>query len=300
MKLFVIVGPTAVGKTDLSIQLAKSLNGEIINGDAMQIYKGLDIGTAKITPTEMEGVVHHLLDEKMPDERYSVFEYQQKVRGKIAEIWARGKVAIVVGGTGLYIKAALYDYEFSEAPRKPSHAMDNLSNEALHAKLRRLDDVAASQIHPNNRRRILRAIEIFETTKQTKTATNEAQAHKLIMDACMIGLRDERQALYGRINARVDRLVAVGLIDEVRRLYDSGVPRDAQSIAAIGYKELYAHFDGEIDLETAIMRIKTNSRRLAKRQYTWFNNQMDVTWFDVNVAQFDQTVAQVLDFCKQL
>ena len=299
-KIIAIVGPTAVGKTKLSIELAKQLNGEIISGDAMQIYRGMDIGTAKIIHAEMEGVPHHLLDEKNPDETYSVAEFQKTVRAKINEISERGKLPIIVGGTGLYIKAVLYDYEFSDEASPKGDQYEGLTNEEVHAKLEAIDPASAKALHPNNRRRVVRALNIYHETKQTKSQTIEKQEKKLIYDVTLIGLTDDRIALYQRINDRVDKMMDDGLIDEVRNLHETGIKREAQAIQAIGYKEIYDYLENTTDLETAIELIKRNSRRLAKRQYTWFRNQMDVTWFDVDVANFERTVDEILEVCKDV
>ena len=299
-KIIAIVGPTAVGKTKLSTRLAKKLNGEIISGDAMQIYRGLDIGTAKVTHEEMEGILHHLLDEKNPDERYSVAEFQKAVRAKIDEISARGKLPIIVGGTGLYVKAVLYDYEFSEEEKPIGEQYEELTNEEVHAKLASIDPESAEALHPNNRRRVVRALNIYYETNKTKSEAIEKQEKKLVYDVALIGLTDERSVLYERINARVDQMVADGLIEEVRALYEAGVAREAQAIQAIGYKEIYDYLDGVIDLEAAVELVKRNSRRLAKRQYTWFRNQMDVIWFDVDVANFEKTVEKVEVFLREM
>jgi len=298
-KVIAIVGPTAVGKTKLSIELAKKLNGEIISGDAMQIYRGMDIGTAKVTRLEMEGIPHHLLDEKNPDERYSVAEFQKTVRAKIDEISEREKMPIIVGGTGLYIKAVLYDYEFSEEAKSSEEQYEKLTNEEVHSKLLSIDPKSAKELHPNNRRRVVRALNIYYETNKTKSETLQKQEKKLIYDATLIGLTDERTMLYQRINDRVDKMIADGLIEEVRTLYEAGITKEAQSISAIGYKEFYDYLAGMMDLETAICLVKRNSRRLAKRQYTWFRNQMDITWFDINIANFEQTVAEVKRFCEE-
>ncbi|MCL1991157.1 MAG: tRNA (adenosine(37)-N6)-dimethylallyltransferase MiaA [Defluviitaleaceae bacterium] len=293
-KVIAIVGPTAVGKTKLSIELATRLNGEIISGDAMQIYLGLDIGTAKIKPEEMAGIPHHLLNEKKPDEQYSVAEFQKTVRAKIDEIHTRGKLPIIVGGTGLYVKAVLYDYAFSNKKTPHLSQYEAWTNEALHAKLTTIDPRSAKELHPNNRRRIIRALTIYDETKQTKSDMIQKQAKKCVYDVTLIGLTDERAKLYQRINERVDQMVAHGLVEEVQKLHESGIKKDAQAIQAIGYKEIYAYLAGEIELPTAIELVKRNSRRLAKRQYTWFKNQLDVTWFHVDVNQFDQTIAAVV------
>lgn len=301
MDVLCIVGPTAVGKTKMSIELAKQLNGEIISGDSMQIYRGMDIGTAKATMDERQGIPHHLIDEKNPDEPYSVAAFQQTVRAKMEEIKSRGKLPIIVGGTGLYIKSVLYDYEFageSESKEVDEAKYGHLSNEELHAKLATVDEAGAKDIHPNNRKRVIRALEIYETSGVKKSEMIEKQEHKMIYDACLIGLTDDRNVLYDRINKRVDTMYETGLVEEVKALFDEGIPAESQSIRAIGYKELYDYFKGLISLEESKELIKRNSRRYAKRQYTWFNNQMDVTWFKVDVQHFDKTVKEVLTYVQ--
>ena len=301
MDVLCIVGPTAVGKTKMSIELAKQLNGEIISGDSMQIYRGMDIGTAKATMDERQGIPHHLIDEKNPDEPYSVAAFQQTVRAKMEEIKSRGKLPIIVGGTGLYIKSVLYDYEFageSESKEIDEAKYGHLSNEELHAKLATVDEAGAKDIHPNNRKRVIRALEIYETSGVKKSEMIEKQEHKMIYDACLIGLTDDRTVLYDRINKRVDTMYETGLVEEVKALFDQGIPAESQSIRAIGYKELYDYFKGFISLEESKELIKRNSRRYAKRQYTWFNNQMDVTWFKVDVQHFDKTVQEVLTYVQ--
>lgn len=301
MDVLCIVGPTAVGKTKMSIELAKQLNGEIISGDSMQIYRGMDIGTAKATVDERQGIPHHLIDEKNPDEPYSVAAFQQTVRAKMEEIKSRGKLPIIVGGTGLYIKSVLYDYEFageSESKEIDEKKYGHLTNEELHAKLAAVDEAGAKDIHPNNRKRVIRALEIYETSGVKKSEMIEKQEHKMIYDACLIGLTDDRTVLYDRINKRVDVMYETGLVEEVKALFDQGIPAEAQSIRAIGYKELYDYFKGFISLEESKELIKRNSRRYAKRQYTWFNNQMDVTWFKVDVQHFDKTVQEVLTYVQ--
>ena len=301
MDVLCIVGPTAVGKTKMSIELAKQLNGEIISGDSMQIYRGMDIGTAKATMDERQGIPHHLIDEKNPDEPYSVAAFQQTVRAKMEEIKSRGKLPIIVGGTGLYIKSVLYDYEFageSESKEIDEAKYGHLSNEELHAKLAAVDEAGAKDIHPNNRKRVIRALEIYETSGVKKSEMIEKQEHKMIYDACLIGLTDDRNVLYDRINKRVDTMYETGLVEEVKALFDEGIPAESQSIRAIGYKELYDYFKGLISLEESKELIKRNSRRYAKRQYTWFNNQMDVTWFKVDVQHFDKTVKEELTYVQ--
>lgn len=278
-----IIGPTASGKTALSIRLAKEIDGEIINGDSMQIYRHMDIGTAKITEAEMEGVPHHLLDIKEPTEGFSVAEYQQLVRGKIEEIQARGKMPIIVGGTGLYVQSVLYDFQFAkqevdEAARENYYKeLEILGPEAMHAKLVQMDPAAAASIHPNNTRRVIRALEMAELAGVSRAEEQFNRGDIPLYNHLIIGLDMDREKLYERINLRVDLMMEAGLVDEVRALYDAGI-RDVQAIKAIGYKELYAHFDGLVSLNEAVEQIKQNSRRYAKRQLTYFRNKMDIEW----------------------
>ncbi|MEK4386588.1 tRNA (adenosine(37)-N6)-dimethylallyltransferase MiaA [Solibacillus sp. FSL W7-1464] len=278
-----IIGPTASGKTALSIRLAKEIDGEIINGDSMQIYRHMDIGTAKITEAEMEGVPHHLLDIKEPTEGFSVAEYQQLVRGKIEEIQARGKMPIIVGGTGLYVQSVLYDFQFAkqevdEAARENYYKeLEALGPEAMHAKLVQMDPEAAASIHPNNTRRVIRALEMAELAGVSRAEEQFNRGDIPLYNHLIIGLDMDREKLYERINLRVDLMMVAGLVEEVRALYDAGI-RDVQAIKAIGYKELYAHFDGLVSLDEAVEQIKQNSRRYAKRQLTYFRNKMDIAW----------------------
>lgn len=285
-KLVVIIGPTAVGKTKLSIELAHRLNGEIISGDSMQIYQGMDIGTAKIQETEMQGVPHHLIDIKNPDEDFSVAEFQATVRPLIDNITERDKFPMIVGGTGLYIQSVLYDYNFSDVPsdlkyRKMLEEQLSIKGEdALHELLKDIDPESAEKIHPNNSRRVIRALEIYHCTNKTMSEYLRNQNQDMLYDVALIGLTMDRETLYDRINQRVDLMIDEGLIDEVKGLYDAGI-RDTQAIQAIGYKEIYDYFDGKTSYEDAINNLKQNSRRYAKRQLTWFRNKMDVQWFDM-------------------
>lgn len=295
-KVLVVVGPTGVGKTKLGIELAKKYDGEVISGDSMQIYKTMDIGTAKVTKEEMQGVVHHLIDVKNPDESYSVMEFQETVRQKIDEITERGKMPIIVGGTGLYIKAVLYDYHFEksesnheEIEKKYAH----LDNQALYQHLLAIDPEATYNIHPNNRRRVLRAIEIYETTGQKKSAIEAAQNHQMIYNAYLIGLTLPRPLLHSRIDHRVHVMMDHGLEEEVDRLMKSGAQEDWQSLKAIGYKEWFDYYRGDKSKIEVVEAIKTHSRQYAKRQYTWFNNQMHVNWYEVNLEHFEKTVDDV-------
>lgn len=291
-KLIVLIGPTAVGKTKLSIRLAKRFNGEIISGDSMQIYRTMDIGTAKITPEEMEGVPHHLIDIKNPEESFSAAEFQQLVRGKITEIASRGKTPMIVGGTGLYIQSVIYDYQFSEAPSDEAfrtmlekRAAEE-GNEALFQELVALDPDSAEKMHPNNIRRVIRALEIYHCTGKKMSEYQEEQTPDLLYDTALIGLTMERELLYERINKRVDIMMQQGLVEEVEDLFSKGL-EGCPSIQAIGYKELFAYFQHKVSLEDAVEALKQNSRRYAKRQFTWFRNKMDVEWFDMSDSLSD-------------
>jgi len=278
-----IVGPTASGKTALSIELAKKYNGEIINGDSMQIYKGLDIGTAKITEEEMEGVPHHLISFKEPTEPFSVADYQKLVRAKIAEIQASGKLPIIVGGSGLYVQAVLYDFQFTEeqvdevARKVYYEELEKLGPEAMHAKLKKLDPKTAETIHPNNTRRVIRALEMIELSGVSKAAEAQNRGEVPLYNHVILGLGQNmsREELYDRINRRVDLMMEKGLLEEVKGLWQQNI-RGVQSIQAIGYKELYDYLDGKCSLEEAIDSLKQNSRRYAKRQLTYFRNKMDI------------------------
>lgn len=278
-----VVGPTASGKTALSIQIAKTCNGEIINGDSMQVYKGLDIGTAKITEQEMEGIPHHLLNIKEPTQSFSVAEYQTLVREKIAEIQSRGKLPILVGGTGLYVQAVLYDFRFTdqqvdEKSRQQYYGdLERLGPEAIHERLAKLDPETAKTIHPNNTRRVIRALEMIELSGMSKSDEEQNLGNIPLYHHLIIGLDLDRELLYERINKRVDVMMVKGLLAEVHSLWSRHI-RDVQSVKAIGYKELYRYLDGEISLDQAIEDIKQNSRRYAKRQLTYFRNKMDVQW----------------------
>ncbi|MGD7052094.1 tRNA (adenosine(37)-N6)-dimethylallyltransferase MiaA [Sutcliffiella horikoshii] len=297
-KVIVIIGPTAVGKTKTSVELAKSLKGEIISGDSMQIYKTMDIGTAKVKKEEMQGIPHYLIDIKEPQEAYSVAEFQQDVRNKIEEITSRGRIPIIVGGTGLYIQSVLYDYQFSESGKDEETRLrlekrsQEIGVDKLHQELTDIDPKSAANIHPNNVRRVIRALEIFYTTGKTMSEYQDTQQPEPLYDIALIGLTMDRERLYERINLRVDLMMKEGLLREVQTLHNNGI-RDCQSIQAIGYKELYAYLDGKVTLEQAVDDLKQNSRRYAKRQLTWFRNKMDVTWIDMTDGDFEQKLSQI-------
>lgn len=288
-KIIVIVGPTAVGKTKLSIELAKKLDGEVINADSTQVYKSLDIATAKVTEDEKEGIIHHLFDIKNIDEDYTVYDYQRDCRLKIQEILAKNKTPIMVGGTGLYIKAALYDYDFTK--EEIHESFDELSNDELYAKLLSIDP--KSEIHKNNRKRIVRALNYFLNNNKPISANNKTD--KLLYDCIFIGLTTDREKLYNLINKRTDKMIDMGLIEEAKKVYDKGI-RSKAIMTPIGYKELFEYFDNKISLDEAISLIKQSCRRYAKRQYTWFRNQMNVNWFNVNFEDFDKTIEEVREF----
>lgn len=289
-KVIVITGPTAVGKTKLSIELAKRYNGEIINADAVQVYKGLNIGSAKVTEEEKEDIPHHLFDIKEVDEEYTIYHYQKDCRKLIKEVQGRGKTPILVGGTGLYIKAALYDYKLTE--EKETNTYDNLTDEELYNKLLEVDkDIV---IDKNNRRRLIRAINYY---KENNKSINTNTTNKLLYDAIFIGLTTDRRILYDKINNRVDIMIKDGLLNEVKAFYDKNV-RTKPLLNAIGYREIYSYFDGNISLEEAINKIKQNSRHYAKRQYTFFNHQLPIVWFETNYNNFNNTVEEVIDYIE--
>ena len=290
-RVIVVIGPTSVGKTKMGVELAKAMNGEVISGDSMQIYKGM----------EMSGIVHHCINILEPTDEYSVKDFQDAVRFQIDDITRRGKLPIIVGGTGLYIKAALYDYEFSET--KDNHEIfrdkyKDYDNEQLYQHLINIDEKSALELHPHNRQRVLRAIEIYEETGQKKSDIEALQQHVCLYDAYFVGLTIERELLYSRINQRVDAMKEQGLEKEVTDLYHRGLERSYQSMKAIGYKEWFDYFEGIIDKETVYENIKKHSRQYAKRQYTWFKNQFDVHWYNVQIDDFEKTVQNVLrDIC---
>lgn len=287
--IIVITGPTGVGKTKLSVCLAKKINAEVINADSMQVYKGLDIATAKIKEEEKEGVVHHLFDIAEVNDNYSVYDYQRDCRRKIEEITSRGKNIIIVGGTGLYIKSALYNYEFNEEDN--TYDFSNMSNNEILNKIKEyVEDI---DIHVNNRQRLERAL-----TKVMNGTVNSLKGNQKLYDFKMIGLTLDRDLLYKRIDSRVDEMVRDGLIEEARMLYDKGVY--SKSIkTGIGYKELYQYFDGKITLDEALDLIKKNSRHYAKRQYTFFNNQFSMKWFNVDFDNFDNTIDEVYKYVTE-
>ena len=284
-----IVGPTGVGKTKLSVELAKKLNAEIINADSMQVYRHLDIATAKIKEEEKEGIPHHLFDIVNPEDLYTVYDYQKDCRKKIKEISSRGKNIILVGGTGLYLKAALFDYRF---PKEEKTEKESLSTEELITRLHQYTDHIDVDLH--NQRRLQRLLERYENG-----TVEEKKGDQPLYDFKIIGLTLDRDVLYQRINQRVDQMVEEGVIEEARSFYGQNL-RSKALLTGIGYKELYSYFDGECSKEEAIEKIKQNSRRYAKRQYTFFNHQFkDIVWLSVNLNHFEQTVEEALDIIRK-
>lgn len=291
-KVICIVGPTGVGKTKLSIELAKKLNGEIINADSTQVYKGMDIATAKVTEEEKEGITHHLFDIKEINDKYTVYDYQKDCRLKIEEIFNKGKLPILVGGTGLYIKAALYDYKFEE--ENILNEYNEYTDEELYNKLLSIDP--DTDIHKNNRKRVIRALNYYNNTNTT--LSSKEKTDRLLYDVMFIGLTTDREILYDRINKRVDIMIENGLLDEAKKIYETNI-RSKAVLTPIGYKELFEYFDNKCTLEESIELIKQRSRRYAKRQYTWNNHQIPVNWFDVDFNNFDNTVNNILDFINK-
>lgn len=289
-KVIVITGPTAVGKTKLSIEIAKKYHGEIINADAVQVYKGLDIGSAKVTEEEKENIPHHLFDIKEVDEEYTIYHYQQDARRVIEDIQKRGKTPILVGGTGLYIKSALYDYKLSK--EKESEMYEDLTTEELYNNLLKVDkDII---IDKNNRRRLIRALNYY---KENNESINNNKTNKLLYNTIFIGLTTDRKELYNRINKRVDTMMKNGLLEEVKSFYDKGI-KTKPLLNGIGYKELYKYLDGNYTYEEAIEKIKQNSRHYAKRQYTFFNHQLPIVWFETDFANFNNTIEKVSNYIK--
>lgn len=293
-KIIVIVGPTCTGKTKLSIELAKKYNGEIINADSTQIYKDNDIATAKVSLEEMEGIKHHLLSIKDLKEDYTVFDYQKDARNCINKIIDKGKIPILVGGTGLYIKSVLYDYKFNLENNK-KETYDQYNNEELYKKLLSIDP--KTEIHPNNRKRVERALDYYFANN--KPISSKEKTNKILYDAIIIGLTTDRNILYEKINERVDKMLESGLLDEAHRIYESGI-RTKAVLTPIGYKELFPYFEGKENLDNAILLMKQNSRHYAKRQYTWFLHQIDVKWFTTNYDNFNQTIDDVVNYIAEV
>lgn len=294
--LIILAGPTAVGKTSLSIRLAKETGGEIISADSMQVYRHMDIGSAKITKEEMEGVPHYLVDVLEPEEEFNVVRFQQMAEEAAERIWEKGKIPLVVGGTGFYIQALLYDIDFTENDGDESYrrqleqkASDEEGASELYEMLKTVDPKAAQEIHPRNIKRIIRALEFYHQTGKKISEHNETQRQKMSpYNYAYFVLTDERSRLYERIDQRVDLMMEQGLLDEVRYLKERGVRKDSTAMQGLGYKELYAYLEGEYPLDEAVRIIKRDTRHFAKRQLTWFKRERDVIWTDKSVIGQDE------------
>lgn len=302
--LIILAGPTAVGKTAASIRLAKAIGAEIISADSMQVYRHMDIGSAKIRQEEMEGVSHYLIDVLEPEEEFNVVRFQQMAKAAAEEIYAKGKIPLVAGGTGFYIQALLYDIDFTENDGDTSYrrslekTAEEKGGEYLHAMLREADPKAAEEIHPHNIKRMIRALEFHHQTGGKISEHNEAEREKSSpYDFAYFVLTDERSRLYERIDRRVDKMMEEGLLEEVRYLKERGVKRESTAMQGLGYKELYAYLDGECTLEEAVRIIKRDTRHFAKRQLTWFKRERDVIWADKSVI--GQSDDAVVDFMRK-
>jgi len=298
--LLALVGPTAVGKTKLSLTIAQRYGCEIISGDSMQVYRGMDIGTAKATPEERALVPHHMIDIHDPSHPYSVAEFQERAKTLIAEIHDRGKLPFIVGGTGLYVESVCYEFQFSDAGQDESFRkeMDEFAethgDAALHAKLEEVDPPSAARLHPNDRRRIIRALEVHRLTGKPLSAHLARQARTSPYNLCLIGLTMDREKLYRRIEERIDLMMEQGLLEEVRGLLEGGCPADAISMQGLGYKEIAAHLRGELSYDEAVSLLKRDTRRFAKRQLSWFRHMRDIQWVDVtDDGNFSAHLAQI-------
>lgn len=299
--LIILTGPTSVGKTALSIALAKALGGEIISADSMQVYKHMDIGTAKIRPDEMGGVRHYLIDELEPDEEFNVVKFKQLTKHYMEQIYAKDKLPILVGGTGFYIQAVLYDIDFTENEADTTYRsyleqlLSEQGPEYLHAILAKEDPESAIAIHPNNAKRVIRALEYLKLTGDKISEHNEEQRKKdSPYNFCYFVLNKDRAKLYDTINIRIDKMLADGLIDEVKGLAAKGYTRDLVSMQGLGYKEILAYLDGESTLEEAVEILKRDTRHFAKRQLTWFKREKDVIWVDKDQFQSEDELLKHL------
>lgn len=299
--LIVLTGPTAVGKTSLSISLAKAVNGEIISADSMQVYKKMDIGSAKIRSEEMQGIPHYLVDVLEPEEEFHIVKFQQMAKKAMEDIYSRGKIPILVGGTGFYIQAVTKDIDFTEAQqendyRKELEALaEEKGGEHLHEMLRKVDPVSADAIHAHNVKRVIRALEFYHQNGSPISAHNEEQKqHESPYNLAYFVLNMPRELLYERIDLRVDQMMKEGLLEEVSRLKEEGCHRGMVSMQGLGYKEILEYLDGECSLEEAVYTLKRDTRHFAKRQLTWFRRENEVTWLDKQ--QFDYDEEKILEY----
>lgn len=292
--LIILTGPTAVGKTELSIRLAKAVGGAVISADSMQVYKYMDIGSAKITKEQMQGVPHYLIDEFLPDEEFNVVRFQQYAKKYMNEIYENGQIPIITGGTGFYIQAVLYDIDFSsqdadETYRKELAQLARMhGTQHLHQMLSAVDPASARAIHPNNEKRMIRALEFYRLTGERISEHNEREHQKQSpYQSAYFVLNDLRSRLYERIDRRVDEMMADGLLDEVLKLKNMGYTKDLVSMQGLGYKELFPYFDSQCTLEEAVSVIKRDTRHFAKRQLTWFRREKDVLWVNKDMFSYD-------------
>ena len=299
-KLIILAGPTAVGKTNLSIRLAKQIGGSVISADSMQVYRGMDIGTAKITAEEMQGIPHYLIDICEPAEEFNVHTFQRLAKEAMREVYACGRIPILTGGTGFYIQALLYDIDFTEEAGDLSYResleqlADAQGSKVLHAMLVAVDPEAAAQIHPHNRKRIIRALEFYENSGQRISEHNAQQRERSSpYDFRYFVLTDERERLYARIDKRVDAMLSAGLLEEVRSLRAAGLTKDMVSMQGLGYKELFRYLEGEYNYDEAVRVLKRDTRHFAKRQLTWFRRERDVIW--INKADYGYDEDAILD-----
>ncbi len=299
--MIILTGPTAVGKTELSIRLAKAVGGAVISADSMQVYRGMDIGSAKIRPDQMEGVPHYLIDVLDPGQEFHVVRFQEMAKQALSEIYALGQIPILVGGTGFYIQAVLYDIDFTEYEEDESvrEKYERMAREKgahyLHEKLREVDPESAEKIHENNIKRTIRALEFFEKSGNLISEHNEEEAGKASpYNFSYFVLNDERELIYQRIDERVDQMLDAGLVDEVKALKDGGCSSDMVSMQGLGYKEILAWLNGEISYDEAVRIIKRDTRHFAKRQITWFKREKDVVW--INKPDFDYDDGRILNY----
>ncbi len=306
-KIIVIVGPTAVGKTYISVELAKKLNTEIISADSMQIYKGMNIGTAKITEEEKQGIIHHMIDIINPDEEYSVSEFKYDAEKIIDRLLSENRIPIIVGGSGLYVNSLIYDLDFGNTKSNKklreyyTYYYKEHGEDALYDKLLKIDPVAAEKIHKNNIKRIIRALEVYDITGVKFSELNtDIRKKSNKYDCILIGLSMERKVLYERINQRVDEMLSNGLVDEVSSLIKKGYGKNLVSMRGIGYKEIIEYLEGNTDYEEAVNTLKQNTRRFAKRQYTWFLKDENVKWFSMdNPSEIDKTLDSIVEYISK-
>ena len=305
--LIVLTGPTAAGKTHLSIALAKAVNGEIISADSMQVYKYMDIGSAKIRPEEMQGVKHYLVDELLPEEEFHIVKFQQRAKAAMEEIYAKGKVPILVGGTGFYIQAVTKDIDFTQADQEDGYRREleqlaaEKGNDYLHTMLQEVDPVSAKEIHANNVKRVIRALEFYHQNQSPISAHNQEQkGHETPYNLAYFVLNVPRELLYKRIDDRIDEMLEEGLLEEVEQLKKRGCHRGMVSMQGLGYKEILAYLEGEYPLEEAVRVLKRDTRHFAKRQLTWFRREKETIWMNKDEFDYneDLILERMVEICK--